>query len=114
MSMPVKTMATIAILAALCAGAAGAPDESAVFEIPRMGAIVPDGKADDWGDGGLRVEMLVPDDGVLRPAADLDAQVRLAWNDKGLLLLATVQDDAGAESPSQAGLRTTQRPEKDE
>ncbi len=95
-------------LLALACGCAGVTERSArVYDIPRLSGIVIDGQTDDWGGDGFRVEMLVPDDGVLRPAADLDARIRLAWNDKGLLLLAAVRDDAGAESPSQAGLRTT-------
>ena len=35
-----------------------ATDKPPVFDIPRMEGVAIDGKADDWGGGGFRVEMM--------------------------------------------------------
>ena len=69
------------------------------FEIPRIGTIIIDGQVDDWGDTGFRVDALTPIDGKLRPADDYRASLRLAWDDRGLLCLISVDDKHWLESP---------------
>ncbi len=68
-------------------------DHSPIFDIPRLDKIAIDGKADDWGDGGMKVEIMAGLDGRLKAASDFDARFRLAWDDRGLLVLVTVKDD---------------------
>jgi len=75
---------------------AAGPSE-AVYDIPLMEKIVIDGKADDWADGGMRVDLLAPVKGEVKPATDHAARFRLAWNKEGLLLLAVVEDDTWLE-----------------
>jgi CubicO group peptidase (beta-lactamase class C family) len=65
-----------------------------------------DGSATDWGDRGFRVEVLPNDQGMVRPPQDLDAQLRLGWNDEGLLALVTVVDNTPLESPGTETLYT--------
>ncbi len=95
-------------IAALCmfvvlwtAGTACGQDESAAVNIPRLDNIKIDGKADDWGDGGYRVEMAVFDATDMPTAADFDPKFRLAWNDEGLLIFAEVDDDKACEDEDQ-------------
>ncbi|MEI6211346.1 MAG: sugar-binding protein [bacterium] len=63
---------------------------SPVFAIPRIPAVVVDGNAADWGDGGFRVEALIPDQGAAPARQDCAASLRLGWNDNGLLVLLDV------------------------
>jgi len=72
-------------------------DTSLVHDIPRTDKIVIDGKADDWAEAGLRIDLLIPPAGRPKRVADHDARVRLAWNDRGLLVLVVVQDDKWIE-----------------
>ena len=91
--------------AALAAVApAGPADSSPVFEIPRLASIVIDGKPDDWGDAGFRVEMLAPIRGRAKPMSDLDCRFRLGWDDRGLLVLLTVHDDSFVENDDEGWL----------
>jgi pimeloyl-ACP methyl ester carboxylesterase len=51
-----------------------------------------DGDSADWGDGGLHVDVL--SSALPRPdPANLDATLRVAWSDQGLLVLVSVVDD---------------------
>ena len=76
-------------------GVAG--DSSPVFDIPKLADMKIDGKADDWGDKGFRVDGLCDVAGRARPPADFDVAFRLGWNDAGLLVLVTVTDDIPLE-----------------
>jgi CubicO group peptidase (beta-lactamase class C family) len=71
-----------------------------MYSIPRLTGLTLDGDPSDWGDGGLRVELLSCLEGQLPPPEDLDARVRLAWDDRGLWVLLTVRDDVANESDS--------------
>ena len=73
--------------------AADATDSWPVYDVPQMKAVVIDGKAGDWGDGGFRVDLLQRQGGDDDPAADHDSAVRLGWNDSGLLVLVWIRDD---------------------
>jgi hypothetical protein len=83
---------------ALCqtasAGSAGAPP---AYDIPKLENIAVDGKADDWGEKGFRVNVLTDVTGRVIPAGNYNAAFRLGWDDKGLLILATVTDDVFLE-----------------
>ncbi|MFW6162524.1 MAG: PQQ-binding-like beta-propeller repeat protein, partial [Planctomycetota bacterium] len=68
-----------------------------VCDIPQL-EIAVDGKVADWGDGGLRAQSLPAAGGKMRPADDFDPAFQMAWDDRGLLLLARVRDDAVVEA----------------
>ncbi len=72
-------------------------------DIPRLEISV-DGDASEWAEGGLPVKSLPGPDGKLRAADDLDACMRIGWNERGLLLLAEIRDNAVRPSPSAARL----------
>lgn len=61
-----------------------------VFAVPRRDRVVIDGKADDWGDAGLRVDGLTSVAGAAATTGGFEPSFRLAWDDKGLLVLAKV------------------------
>ena len=106
------TRPAIGIMAALLLDAAGALAGPPVYDIPRMDKVVIDGRTDDWTSagsargtgGGFRIDLLAPPEGEPRPAGDLDARVRLAWNARGLLILATVRDDKWIEHADEGWL----------
>jgi CubicO group peptidase (beta-lactamase class C family) len=81
----------------LAASAVVVRADDAAPNVPRLQGIVVDGNATDWGERGFRVEVLPNDQGALRPPQDLDSQLRLGWNDEGLLVLVTVQDGVASE-----------------
>ncbi|MDD5261946.1 MAG: serine hydrolase [Methylacidiphilales bacterium] len=72
-----------------------------IFDIPRLDNISIDGKADDWGDRGFRVELLGNANGRVKPAFDFDALFRLGWDERGLLLL--VKASAAAYDEAKQG-----------
>ena len=76
-------------------GAQGALETPAapVYDVPRLEGIAIDGKAEDWGERGFRVDILADAFGKVPPASDYSAKFRLGWNDRGLLVLVTVTDD---------------------
>ena len=71
--------------------------------IPKL-AVTIDGKADDWGDKGLKVVSLPAAGGKMRAAKNFDPSLRLAWSDQGVLILAVVRDDAIHEAPNASRL----------
>ena len=105
MSRP-RGIASVGLVIA-AVGVAGGParaDTSRIHDIPRTDKIVIDGKADDWGEAGLRVDLLIPPTGRPKRVADHDARVRLAWDDRGLLVLAVVRDDKWIEHKDEGWL----------
>jgi len=70
-------------------GSAG-QDCAPAFSIPRMPAVLIDGRANDWGAGGFRVDALIPDQGAIPARTNFAAGLRLGWNDAGLLALLEV------------------------
>jgi len=63
-----------------------------VFDVPKLDGITIDGKVEDWEDRGLRLEML--DHGQnYAGRSDFYPDLRLGWDEEGLLVLAIVQDD---------------------
>jgi hypothetical protein len=88
------------VVCLVAGGLVRAAEPRVVFDIPRMENITIDGKADDWGDGGFRVEVMTPVSGQLQPADKGDAKFRLGWNDQGLLLMVSMKDDIEAKDSS--------------
>src|SRR5687768_7737680 len=79
--------------------------DSPLFDIPRLPDISVDGRPEDWGDGGgFRVDMLADRTGAVLPSADFDARFRLAWDDRGILVLVTARDDVPMEVPDEQNL----------
>jgi dienelactone hydrolase len=86
------------ILAVLCAFDLHAQVET--FDLPRLDQIRIDGDFNDWGDDqGFGVEVLLQEEGELKNADDHNVHFRAGWNDEGILLLVTVQDDNWVEYP---------------
>jgi len=84
-------------------------DSPPVYDIPKLEDIVIDGRAEEWGAEGFAVEALLPldDSGQIltfRATGDLDARVRLGWDQRGLLVLADVRDDRPVEDPEEGKL----------
>lgn len=77
--------------------AAPLPTSAPVFELPLLENIVIDGDGRDWADRGLAVDVLPSPLGELAPPGDHNSSLRLGWNDEGLLLFASVRDDAWVE-----------------
>jgi CubicO group peptidase (beta-lactamase class C family) len=72
-----------------------------VFEVPRAVGITLDGTDQGWGDQGLAVRILRFVEQPKPPAADdFDPSLRLAWDDRGLLLRVAVRDDVNHEFPN--------------
>ena len=93
-----RKMARIMVLAlAAYLGGCGPASGPKEFGIPRMDRIIIDGKADDWGADGFRTDVLAPVDQEIRSPTDHGARARLGWDERGLLMLLTVSDDAGVE-----------------
>ena len=93
-----RTLAVVSTcLASFVAVAFGAAHEGRPFDVPRLTAITVDGKAEDWGERGFRVDVLFDPALRRRPSADFDAALRLGWDERGLLVLATVTDATPCE-----------------
>ena len=73
-------------------------------DIPRLHGIAIDGDAGAWSGDGFRIDAFTSVPAGVRPRADFDAQVRLGWDDRGLLVLAHVHDDSPAESDARERL----------
>ncbi len=73
--------------------------EQTAFDIPYLEGITIDGKADDWGDRGFRVDWMNVVEGKTRASPDdFDAKFRLGWNKDGLLLIFFVNDNKFTEA----------------
>lgn len=86
----------LGVLAAICLTAACAG--AVASNVPRLNSIAIDGDPSDWGERGLRIELLTSPQLALRPADNLDAECRLGWTEDGLLVLVSVLDDTPYES----------------
>jgi CubicO group peptidase (beta-lactamase class C family) len=92
-------------LVLLSACAEGAED-SLLFDAPKLSDIAVDGSPDDWGGEGFEVGIMTTPDGTMLAPHDFDASFRLGWDDRGLLLLVSVRDDAPVESEDIGSLWT--------
>ncbi|UCF05570.1 MAG: class I SAM-dependent methyltransferase [bacterium] len=73
--------------------------DPAWYDIPKVRGVTIDGSDGDWGAQGFRVDHVATPDGSVRPAEDFDVRFRLGWNEEGLLVIVTVQDDIPREAP---------------
>ena len=62
-----------------------------VFDIPKIDGVTIDGKGDDWGQNGFRVDIMASESGVVREPKDFDPSFRIGWDERGLLVLLTVR-----------------------
>lgn len=79
-------------------------DPYPVFDIPRLDHVEIDGKADDWSDRGFKVLGLADMEGNMRLPENFDPSFRLGWNEKGLLMLFHVRDNAVVDYSAQAAM----------
>src|SRR5438045_1129366 len=61
--------------------AADDPSLAPLYDVPRLEKIKIDGDGADWGDDGLKVNVLANTSGKVQPRSDIDASLRLGWND---------------------------------
>lgn len=99
-----ELMALLVIGLLVAGRAVGASTATPAIDIPYLNNISIDGHADDWGESGYRVDIMVPEQGVFRPRADCDPTFRLGWNQQGLLLYLRVHDNIIIESDNQQEL----------
>ena len=71
-----------------------------IYDIPVVDHIVLDGKLDDWTNQGFQFELTTNTDGVI-DRADFQADIRIGWNDEGLLIACRVRDDSVVVSQRQ-------------
>lgn len=74
------------------------------YEVPRVEGVKVDGDKSDWADKGLRVEALASDTHRLPALPGLAASLRLAWDERGLLVLLEVEDDFYQEAGDELSL----------
>lgn len=78
------------------------PSLAPIYDIPRLEKISIDGSPADWGTHGLHINLLANTSNKVQPKNDIDATLRLGWNDRGLLALVTVIDDIDLEDANPA------------
>ncbi len=76
------------------------------YAIPKLPNVVIDGRADDWGEQGLRVNLFLPVGRAAKARKDFYAAARLGWNTDGLLLLVEVEDSKWLEAAKDDELYT--------
>jgi pimeloyl-ACP methyl ester carboxylesterase len=89
-------MSAALIFACALARAAGPYEAAPPYEIPKLDHIAIDGDPSDWQDNGFRVDVMA-DTATTRPS-NFETSFRLGWDDRGLLVLATVSDNTPIES----------------
>ena len=103
-SMVVRAASVLFVIMAGALSESQAAEGASVFDIPQLAGITVDGKVDDWGDAGLRVEIMGDKNGRVLPAENLEARCRLGWDTRGLLVLLHVQDDKAVETDDDQNL----------
>ena len=86
--------------ASVSAGPTTAPADRAVYNVPLLDQISVDGDPADWAGRGFAVAVLHAAPPRRLPADQFDAQVRVGWTTRGLLVLADVTDPGRRESLS--------------
>lgn len=95
-----RALAFILLLHAMSAApglAAPTGVASEIFDLPRVNGLTIDGNDADWGYQGLSLGVMLDERGRFQAPADFDPQLRLAWDERGLLVLAHVSDDEPKE-----------------
>lgn len=91
--------ASVLVLVLLTVGSAWAESAGTpLYMVPRLDGITVDGKPDDWGARGLRIEKLWDGGGVLPAASGSQPLIHLGWNNHGLLVLVQVSGDVSAKT----------------
>ncbi|MCC7146448.1 MAG: dienelactone hydrolase family protein [Phycisphaeraceae bacterium] len=92
------------LMACVCVNPAGAESTLApalgvpTLNAPLLKGIAIDGDASDWADRGLRVDLLTSADNQVKKPEDFDPRIRVAWDERGLLVLAVIRDDVPLEA----------------
>lgn len=68
------------------------------WDVPRLDSILVDGRIAEWADRGFRVGLIENRYGGFPDSADFGADVKLGWDDRGLLVSANVRDDVAFEA----------------
>lgn len=103
--LDIRACVVLLALFCLCVAALAADFRHPTYDIPYLPHIVIDGKVDDWGDDGYRVEALpthfrhTP-----RAVANFNPTFRLGWTNEGIVLFAEVTDDVIVEYPDVSDL----------
>ena len=100
--MTLKPLGCLAILMLVLATGVRAADDVVSFDIPKLSGVTIDGKGDDWGDKGFRVESMCDVAGKTRTPDNFNASFKIGWDERGLLLLVTVTDDVPLEPADKA------------
>ncbi|MBI2438150.1 MAG: hypothetical protein HYV36_04980, partial [Lentisphaerae bacterium] len=74
------------------------------LNIPHLKDIRIDAHSEDWGTNGFRVEGLVEASGATRAGTNFAPSFRLGWDERGVLIFASVRDDVVVEYPSQPAM----------
>lgn len=74
------------------------------LNIPRLENIKIDAHSNDWGEQGFRVEGLVEVSGATRSSANFAPSFRLGWDERGVLIFASIRDDVVVEYPAQPAM----------
>ncbi|MCL2647889.1 MAG: prolyl oligopeptidase family serine peptidase [Phycisphaerales bacterium] len=70
------------------------------YDIPCLSNLTIDGRGEDWGDRGFRVDVFGESQPHRWGDVSRSPQLRLGWNDEGLVFLVTVHDVTPIESES--------------
>lgn len=75
------------------AAAQSTPQLEVVYDVPHLNGVVVDGQMAEWRERGFRVELMTAPNGDVPAVENFDPQFRLAWDERGILLAATVRDN---------------------
>ncbi len=88
-----------ALSGVMAVGPGEAAPPSLVWDVPQLNALDIDGQAEDWGQDGFDLGLMLTSDGEQYAPEDLSVRARLAWTAEGLVLLLQVHDDVAWEDP---------------
>ena len=71
--------------------------DSYLFSIPELSSIEVDGNLSDWEGKGYEIKYLATIEHQIKSKADLDYQVKLGWDKRGLLFHFDIKDDMSTE-----------------
>ena len=84
--------------------------ERPAWDVPRLKGITIDGQTADWGSKGFRIGLVENRWGGFPDSSDFGADIQLGWDNRGLLISASVYDDvafeAKGETPSVLSTRS--------
>jgi CubicO group peptidase (beta-lactamase class C family) len=95
-----RALIVVAVLLAPLAGRAQGVLHAPVYHLPKLPGIRVDGSAAEWKDRAFRVEAMAAAQGGALADTDFDPVFQVAWDAEGLLLHATLRDDAVRGAPA--------------